>query len=184
MHLRYSACIGLPVLDETGEISLGSISGILIHPDAGKVEGFLLSGSGSSEQGTPFFSSLDIVRWGTRVYLRHAGAVGPLEERIRLAPLLRDRRTILGQAIRSESGVKLGRCADVQFTTKSMRIEWLFPRTWFRWAVPLPVSQIVEVNDHAIIVRDPIIKSTVESDKRADALTLTDLEPTVATKAL
>jgi sporulation protein YlmC with PRC-barrel domain len=154
MHVRFSSCIGTPVLEEGGDTTLGLLSGILIHPDTGKIEGFLV--------GDLFCSSMDIVRWGTRVYLRDANVLAPPEDRIRLQSLLQDPRTVLGQKIRTEAGVKLGRCSDVQFNTDMMHIEWLFPRKFFRWGIALPVSDILEVTAAAIVVRDPIAKERVK----------------------
>ncbi len=141
------------VCDSINEV-LGQIMGILINPDTGRVEGFFLSAS-AAMAGTPFLSSLDIIRWGAHVHVREADAVFPAEERIRLQPLLEDRRTVLNQRVRTESGRSLGVCRDVQFHSDSMRCEWLFPRRLWRWAVPLPFSDVVEVRQDAIIVRDP-----------------------------
>ncbi|MDD3896704.1 MAG: hypothetical protein PHU04_02555 [Candidatus Peribacteraceae bacterium] len=154
MRVRFSTSKGMNVVcDSTSEI-LGQIAGILIHPDTGGVEGFFLA-TVVPMSGTPFLSALDIIRWGTHVHVRDADAVFPAEERIRLQPLLEDRRTVLNQRVRTEGGRSLGVCRDVQFHSDSMRCEWLFPRRWWRWAVPLPFSDVVEVRPDAIIVRDP-----------------------------
>ena len=54
----------------------------------------------------------------------------------------------------TESGAFLGKCADVQFSTKDYKVEWLFPRKWFRWSHPVRATQIVEVTDDAVIIKD------------------------------
>jgi len=142
--------MGLPLVEEGADGSiLGLLSGILIHPDTGRIEGFFVRSRSSL-----FVSSLDISRWGTRVYVRNADVVSPIEDRIRLQPLLEDTRTVLGQKVLSESGARFGKCHDVQFNTDTMHIEWIFPKKLFRWGVALPVAEILEVRPEAIIVKD------------------------------
>ncbi len=166
MHVRFSTCIGTPVLEEGGDITLGLLSGILIHPDTGKIEGFLVHTRSFLGKGDLFCSSADIIRWGTRVYLRDASVLAPPEDRIRLQSLLSDPRTVLGQKIRTEAGARLGRCTDVQFNTDVMHIEWLFPRKFFRWGIALPVSDIVEVTSSAIVVSDPLKKDRIKKEEK------------------
>ena len=168
MHIRFSTCIGLPVVEEGSEHFLGMVSGILINPDSGKVEGFFVRVSHFFQSEDLFCSALDVLRWGARVHVSDAEVIAPAGDRVRLQPLLSDRRTILGQRIVTESGKRLGICKDVQFDTERMRLEWLFPRRFFRWGLALPVSEIVEVTQDAIIVRDPpsAVKETVVETKR------------------
>ncbi|MBT4119386.1 MAG: hypothetical protein HOG89_00165 [Candidatus Peribacter sp.] len=181
MHVRFSTCIGTPVLEEGGDNALGVLSGILIHPDTGKIEGFLVHVQGMSGKGDLFCSSSDIVRWGTRVYLRSASVLAPPEDRIRLQTLLQDPRTVLGQRIRTETGTRLGRCKDIQFNTDVMHIEWLFPRKIFRWGIALPVSDILEITPAAIVVNDPIAKARISNkQKEAVGASVSEMEAGVA----
>jgi sporulation protein YlmC with PRC-barrel domain len=153
MHVRFSSCVGLPLMEEGMEGVLGTVSGILIHPDTAYVEGFFVYGSGHGRSNL-FVSSMDISRWGTRLYVRNADVIAPADDRIRLQALLEDNRTVLGQRIVTESGVRVGRCKDVQINTDSMHIEWIFPKKCFRWGVALPVSEVIEVTVAAIIIKD------------------------------
>lgn len=156
MHIRLSSTIGLHVLEEGTDEFLGIVSGALIHPDTGKIEGFFLSVPHFLHSREQFFATVDIVRWGTRVYLRDADAISPLEDRIRLQSLLQDPRTVIGQKMVTESDVFVGRCRDVQFSTKKMKIEWLFPRKFWRWGVALPLTEVVEIQPDKIVLRDPV----------------------------
>ena len=47
-----------------------------------------------------------------------------------------------------------------------MRCEWLFPRKWWKWSAPLPLSDIVEIHPDSIIVRDQttLVKERAEED--------------------
>lgn len=173
MHIRFSSCIGIPVCEEGDQYPLGTISGILIHPDTGKVEGFVVWAQGVEL----FCGSADILRWGTRIYVRSADALAPPEDRIRLQSLLADPRTVLGQKIRTESGASIGRCKDVQLNTDTMHIEWLFPKSMFRWGVALPISEVLEVRRDAIIIRDPIKKAKVPSAPSIEPSPIPDIEP-------
>ena len=144
----------MPVVDEGSEELIGHIHNLLIHPDLGRVEGFFvqLPGFFSGEQ--LFLSSLDIRHWGTRIRIHSLDTLAPLHEHVRLQSLFEEGRAFLGQRIVTESGATLGRCADVQFETKTFRMEWLFPRAFFRLGRPIPVSAIIEVRTDAILVRD------------------------------
>lgn len=154
MHLRFSTCNGVPVVEDGSGSSVGRIIDILIHPDTGKVEGFFVHVPGGYPHESLFLSTYDIMRWGTAVHVRTHEMLAPLEDRERLKPLLDDHRTFLKQKIRTEGGRKLGRCADVQFDTDDWHVEWIFPKRYFRWGVPLPIVEVIEVRKDAIIVRN------------------------------
>lgn len=165
-------------MEEGGDHILGTISGILIVPDTGKIEGFYVNVSGILGWETMYCSAIDIVRWGTRVYINSRDSLAAPADRIRLQALLEDPRTVLGQRIRSEAGHILGRCKDVQFNTDSMHIEWIFPRKWWRWGVALPVSDIIEVRNEAIIVKNPLAADYINEDVKAKTPAM--VESTVA----
>ena len=155
MRMRFTRCLGLSVFDDDTGDTMGALRGILLHPDTGAVEGFFVRGLGMFPGADRFLGSLDILHWGTRITVRSADVLTPIEERVRLLPLLESGRPILGQSIVTRGGTALGRCADVQFETEHYRLEWIFPRRFFRWGIPIPASQILEVKRDAVIVRDP-----------------------------
>lgn len=150
MHVRYSMSAGMPVVDDRGEEAIALVSGVFVHPDLGKIEGLFVRG----QRGEEFLSTQDIVHWGRAVVVRDADVLAPLEERVRLSQLWDEGRTVLGQRIVTEAGNALGTCADIQFETDTFRLEWLFPRRWFRWKRPIPAASIIEVKAGAIVVRD------------------------------
>lgn len=146
----------MPVLDEGGD-ALGTLSAPLIHPDTGSIEGFFVRLPGMFAGADPFVSTHDILHWGTYVRVNDGDALGPIEDRLRLASLAQEGRTILGQRIMTESGRSCGTCADVQFDTRHFQLEWIFPRRWWRWGIALPASDIVEVRPSAVVVREPVL---------------------------
>lgn len=150
MHVRYSMCAGMPVMDDRSDDVVATVSGVFIHPDLGKLEGVFVRGAAGEE----FLSVQDIVHWGKAIVVRDPDALAPLDERVRLSQLWQEGRTILGQRIVTESGRIMGRCVDVQFETDTFRLEWIFPRQWLRWKRPMPASAIVEVRPEAVCVRD------------------------------
>ncbi|TSC60802.1 MAG: hypothetical protein Greene041662_34 [Candidatus Peregrinibacteria bacterium Greene0416_62] len=166
MHVRLSTCLGAGVSDRSGE-AIGVLSGIVAHPDTGKVEGIFVGvPAGILATANPFCAAADIAHWGVTIQLSSRDALSPIEDRIRLAPLLVEGRTILGQTIRTENGRILGRCKDIQFDTEKMRIEWLFPKKFFRWGIALPASDIIEVRRDAVIVREGLKSETVAAEKQ------------------
>lgn len=156
MHIRFSTVIGLPVIEDAGDEEIALISGILLNPDLGKVEGFFVRVSGFLHSQELFLPVADIAHWGNKVRVQDAGALSPLEEFVRLKSLHEEGRPVLHQRIVTEGGMHLGVCRDVQFDTISFYLEWIFPRRWWRWRVPLPASSIVVVRSDAVVVRDAV----------------------------
>jgi len=142
------------VEEENGEF-VGALGDPLIHPDTGFIEGFSVWVSGILRSEEVFCSGQDILRWGMVVTVRHRGVLGPVADCVRLQPLLEDPRTVLRQRIRTENGKERGKCADIQFDTEALRVTWLFPRKFLKWGIAIPLSEVLEVREDAIIVRDP-----------------------------
>jgi sporulation protein YlmC with PRC-barrel domain len=154
MHVRLSTCLGAGVIDRGGEF-IGVLSGVFLHPDTGKIDGvFVAVPAGIFATVQLFCAAEDIAHWGAMVQIGSRDALAPIEDRIRLAPLLREGRTVIGQMIRTESGRTIGVCRDIQFDTGKMCIEWLFPKRFFRWGIALPIADVIEVRRDAIIVRE------------------------------
>ncbi len=170
MQVRFTTALGLPVVDDEMTEQFGSISGILIHPDTGRVEGFFVRIPAFLRSFELFLSTMDILRWGLRVIVRDASVLAPLEERIRLLPLLEEKRLFLGQPIITESGKKVGACRDVQFDTQFFMVEWIWPKGFFRWGTPIPVSQILEVRSDAIIIKDTDVTHTEKVEEEVPIL--------------
>jgi hypothetical protein len=145
----------MPVVEEESLQILGTVSSILIQPDTGKVEAFGVTVRGFLHATELVLSTIDIVHWGSRVAVSHAEVLAPIDDHIRLRALLEEQRPVLGQTIRTDTDRILGRCDDVQFDTSSFHIEWLFPRRWWRWGLPIASSQIIEVKRTGIVVREP-----------------------------
>lgn len=154
---------------------MGSVSGILIDPDTGKVEGLFVHMKSFLQSDVLFLSVLDILHVGTSITIRDADVLSPVDDLVRIQPLLEDNRPVIGQPMRSETGAYIGKCGDVQFDTIAFQVEWLFPRRWFRFRRPLPLSSVIEVRRDAIIVRDPRLKKEVEDGAKEGAPMLKSL---------
>ncbi len=158
MHIRFSIVLGTSVLDDESSRVIAKISDILINPDTGKIVGFFVMVPGLFSGHGHFLSCTDIVAWGTVVHVRSEDAIVPAEDLVRLQLLLADSRRVIGQQIVTLTGrTYLGMCTDVQFDTRQMEIEWLFPKKYvFVSQSPVPASDIVEITPEAIVVREPL----------------------------
>jgi uncharacterized protein YrrD len=164
MHVRFSTALGMPVMEESGGQEIGSISGIFIHPDNAKIEGFYVRIPGFLQSQVLFLSTMDIVHWGSRVRVRGRESLTPLEELVRLHALNDEDRPVLGQKILTEDSMLLGTCRDIQFDTIAFHAESIFPKKMWKWGVAIPVTSIVEVKKEAIIVRNAVtLPETVEA---------------------
>lgn len=151
------------IADHSGD-SVGRVTGIFLHPDTGKVEGLFVW----APAGEQFLGVLDIAHWGRSIVVRDEDVLAPLHDRVRLAALWDEGRTVLGQRILTESGRVLGRCADVQFETDTFRVEWLFPKRWWRWKRPIPVGLVLEVRPDAVVVREQELPVSDTGARAAD----------------
>jgi hypothetical protein len=145
----------MDVVAEAGQETVGRVAGILLNPDTAAVEGFFLFRDGEREP--LFLAAADVRRFGTVLTVADTSRVSPVEDRVRLRPLLQDKRPVLGQRVRTERGRNLGICRDIQIGTRSMRMEWLFPKRFWRWGVALPASAITEITEAAIVIRDDAV---------------------------
>ena len=168
MHVRLSSSLGLPIVEKNDDHVIGIISGILINPDSGKIEGFYAKVPGLMASGDLFFSALDTVKWGTRVSIQDREVLSPANDRIRLKEILEDPRTVLGQKVLYENGKKLGVCKDVQFDTDKMVMTWIFPKKFFGWGMAIPAKEIKEIKKDKIIVCDPKVTKKVEEEESID----------------
>jgi uncharacterized protein YrrD len=173
MHIRFTHCRGLPVIEEHSQQVIGTIAEIFIHPDMGKAEGFFVKISHFMHSETLFLSVADITHWGRTVMIRDRDVLAALEEHVRLQQMFDEGRTVLGQKMVTDTGKKLGTCADAQFETKTFRVEWLFPKKMFQWARPVPITSVQEVRPDAIVIRD---QATVQEPATGEAV-FTPLDP-------
>lgn len=157
MQVRSSAIRGMPVVEDGTLARIGSVSSPLIHPDTGAIEGFFILADHPEVMGEMFLSSIDILAWGTSIHVRSIDRLAPPDDLIRLRERFLDPRRVLGQTIRVVgSGRRIGWCADVQFDTRRMMIQWLFPRRFFFFRSPVPATDIVEITPEALWIRDPL----------------------------
>jgi hypothetical protein len=156
MHILYSTAIGTEIIDEVHHEIHGIVSDLLIDPDNGKLIAAIASISNTDD---PYAVQMnDVVSWGQRLHIGSPNALGPLDDFVRLQEVLSDRRTFIRQRIVSESGNYFGKCVDVQFNGQSFMIEWIFPRKYFRKGIALPASDIIEVTDKAIRIKNQLPK--------------------------
>ena len=183
MHLRSSQVRGIPVIHDGTQQIAGFLHSPLIDPDTGRIIGFFVL-SAFAGSGELFLQSPDIVAWGTRVHIRSEDCLSPPNELIRLKNALSDPRRVIGQRIRTKDTKRnLGICSDVQFNTRHLIAEWIFPWKYFIARQPLPLSDILEVTPEAVWVRDPIRPISVEVPKEKDSEVVLPVRPDVVPAA-
>ncbi len=161
MHIRASMCRGMPVVDDATQDTVATLDDPVIDPDTGNIQGFFVSAVFSRD--ALFLQTSDIVGWGMQVHIRNADRLTPPDELIRLQRFFEGGRTVLGQSILTRgTKMRLGTCADVQFNTHHFTLEWLFPRKFFFYRQPVPVTEIYEVTKDAVWVNDPLRPTKVK----------------------
>lgn len=174
MHVRLSDVRGSSIVDDQTLFVVATLGDPLIHPDTGRIEGFFVYGYSPDASGQLFLLSQDILSWGSSLHVRSSAVLSPPGDLIRLQPLFSDTRQFLGHRIRVEGDrTLLGTCHDIQFDTRHLVVEWLFPRKYFWYRQPLPASDILEVTDEAIWIRHPLrlTKEKIESSEIEQTVT-------------
>lgn len=152
----------------------GIVADLLLDPDRGKLVALLVHSPASSA--LLALQIADILSWGKRIHIQDAERLWLPREIIRLAPFLEGKRRIIGQRIQTQSGVLLGKCVDIQFDAEHFTLEWIFPRRFLRKGIPLPASDILEITEQAIIVKDQTPKEE-KIPAAAEEVPETKLEP-------
>ena len=80
MHMRFTTVLGVSVVEEESSEQIGVLSGILLNPDNGKIEGFFVTTPGFLHSETLFLSSLDIRSWGVRITVLDRSVLSPPEQ--------------------------------------------------------------------------------------------------------
>lgn len=154
MHLLASNLQGTAVIEESTQHIVATADRLLVDPDRGRIVALFLR---SIDGQTLLLQTVDILSWGHRIHVASADRIGAPEEFLRLQDMLRDRRSLLGQEIRTTTGEVIGRCTDVQFSSKTFELEYLFPKRFFLFRrPPIPMSEVQEVRDDIIIIRPPV----------------------------
>jgi uncharacterized protein YrrD len=182
MHVRWTFASGTVVVCDRTHEELGKLQQPLIDCDTGRIVGFLVA----THIGTLLLQGKDIVSWGTKIHVLCADCLAPAEDFIRLQALFDDPRRFLGQILRIEqTNRRLGTVADIQFDTRTLQIEWMFPRRWWRERRPVPASEIVEVTPQAIFVRDPLLRiPRKEEGEEIPSLLLRETLPTPSSRSI
>lgn len=108
--------IGTPVLRFEDGSPLASIKDVIIHPDTGKLEAFWVKTLHHSFL-YGILQTQDIVEWKKKIYVRGNEAIGDPADIIKIAELLSQNRLIMGNRVRTDRGVDLGRVFDLDFDT-------------------------------------------------------------------
>jgi sporulation protein YlmC with PRC-barrel domain len=165
MHVRLSLVLGLPVYEEGSHEVLALLRQPLINADTGGIEGFFVRQPGGFlETKELFLQVADIARWGTRVTVSRSEALCDVTDIFRLQALQQSKRAVLMQKMYTKSGTYLGRCTDIQFETMHFTMEWLFPRRWYGWGVPVSTSAVLEITSTHITVRDAVLPEPVQKE--------------------
>lgn len=130
MKRYWSTLSGLPVMAGEEEKSLGSLRGVFLNPENGKLIGFLV---GFGKIVTPF----EIQKWGReQVMVRDTESLVPFTEILRLDEFGLRRSLFNGKKVISKSGKRLGRVrdfsldrealglADFEVSKRFLGIEW------------------------------------------------------------
>jgi uncharacterized protein YrrD len=164
MHLLYSDTIGTEIIDDIDHQIHGKVADILIDPDKSKIIALLVVIPGASE--IYALHTHDISNWGNRIHIGDANVLGPAVDFVRLQDFLNDPRTVIGQKIKTRDGFCIGKCTDIQFEATTFRVEWIFPRKFFIKKLSLPTSDILEITEDAIIIKDqtPKVEEAIEDE--------------------
>ena len=154
MLISLRTVIGHSVVTQAGPHTLGHVIEPIIDPARGVVAAFQISGRTVS-----YLATVDVAGYtGDAVVTTTPDALQPLDELVRLKPLIEQRMRPFKVKVVDESGAVLGQSDDYEFGSNDHRIARLHVRPiWWRrlFASHLIISRerIVSFTDREIIVR-------------------------------
>lgn len=150
--------IGTPVLHFEDGSLLASVKDVIIHPDTGKLEAFWVK-----TYHHPFsygiLQTQDIAEWKKKIYVKGGEAIGAPADIIKIADILSQKRLIVGNRVRTDSGVDLGRVFDLDFDTtqyflRHIHVQKSFLGLWRYQPRILSYDLILEVLPDTILIKD------------------------------
>jgi len=167
MIRQYSKIIGTHVLSHAEGDRLATVEDLIIHPDTGKVEGFWVK-----PMTLPLSHAVlpweGVVAWKRNLYVKNDQSFAEPEEVIRIADILLKKTYFVGNKVKTESGMPLGKVFDLDFDDRKMFLRYLFVRkslSLFRPTIRfIPYDSIIQVLPEVIVVKDEEEKMAKETN--------------------
>ena len=159
MLINSDKLIGTPVLSVQTTDSIGSISAPIINPDNFKIVAFYLSG-GVVDKSTNILATSSI-----REYSKYGMVIDSIEELVEKPDVVKIDKIIdlhfelIGLKVETKKGSKLGKVSGFTFTSDDFTIQQIIVKrplvkSFVDPELTIHRSEIVEVNDYKIIVKD------------------------------
>lgn len=147
---------------------LAVVKDVIVNPDTGKLEAVWVKPA-AHILSYAVIRAEDIVEWKKHLYIKSEQAIADPADIIKIAEILTDGRQIIGNEVRTEEGVVLGRVTDIDFDTRDYYLHHLHvEKRWLgmirRDRRILSYDLIVQVFKDYILVKDKnAAKETVGS---------------------
>lgn len=165
--------INLPVLSLRTGGKVATATDPIINPNNLKIEGWYCNDLFSKKRLILLSQDVrDFVPQGIAVN-DHADLTDP-EELIRLSEILELEFKILGKAVTTNHGRRMGKVSDYALDTDTMKIQKLYVarpvyRSLTDGQLSIDRSQIIEITNRKVVVRDVDIKETAAAPTAAPA---------------
>lgn len=155
MERYYSQIIGLMILTSNGE-TVSLIREIVIDPNTGKVEGFLVG-----LKGDKVLLSNDILSFTSSVQIHDEDEIINSHEVIKIKKILEQNTPILKNKVEAENGLYLGKVVDFTINTKMFVLTKIVVAKLLFGIFPysekiIVHNDILEIKKDKIIVKNPI----------------------------
>ena len=159
MLINSNKLISTPVLSVQTTDSIGSVSAPIINPDNFKIVAFYLSG-GVVDKSTNILATSSI-----REYSKYGMVIDSIEELIGKSDVVKIEKIIdlhfelIGLKVETKKGSKLGKVSGFTFTSDDFTIQQIIVKrplvkSFVDPELTIHRSEIVEVDDYKIIVKD------------------------------
>lgn len=157
MLVYQSKLIGVPILSMQASAAIGYIAGAIIDPEGLKIIAFIISGVHKSANLLEISSIREYSELGMVIDSMDE-LVGP-DDIVRLKEVLALNFDLLGLKVVTKKKSKLGHIIDYTVTSEDFVVQQLIVKrpTLKSFSTPqltVPRSEIIEVNDYKIIVKD------------------------------
>ncbi|PIZ73998.1 hypothetical protein COY07_01195 [Candidatus Peregrinibacteria bacterium CG_4_10_14_0_2_um_filter_43_11] len=154
----YQNNIGTAILRFEDGYPVAFMKDMIVDPDTGKIEAFWVKPT-RHFLSYAIIQTQDIVEWKKNIYVKNEDVLVDPVDVIKISNILSQKREVIGNEVRTESGVSLGHVVDIDFDVQYYYLRNLYVQKrllglWSYQKRILNYETIIEIFPEYILVKD------------------------------
>lgn len=159
MLIYNSRLLGMPILSVQDSGKIATISNTIIDPDSLKIIAFRVQGAINAEGGNVLDTNSIREQSDLGLIIDSSDELISDNDVVKIAKVIELNFSLLGLKVETKKGSKLGKVMDFTVTDDNFSVQQIIVKrptvkSFFDSELTIPRSEIVEITDYKIIVRD------------------------------